>query len=143
MVEEMSSRQRRSRAPVASPGGLLLLALTMFGLFAMHGLQATASPVDIHPAAIAVAMPGMSHTSAETRHHMTMPPGHHSPGHKHPGGQVCLALLVMAALLALSATLIGRSRRPVAASGPTRRVRDHQGRAPPPPSVFQLSVLRL
>ncbi|WP_433173711.1 DUF6153 family protein [Actinoallomurus sp. CA-150999] len=135
--------QRGSREAARSPGRLLLMALTMLGLFAMHGLQATASPAETHPTAVAVAMPGMNHTSAETGHHMTVPPAHHPSGHQHPGGQVCLALLVMAALLLLAAAFVGRSRRPAATVGSAGRGYGHQGRAPPRPSIFQLSVLRL
>ncbi|GAA4629374.1 hypothetical protein GCM10023196_049860 [Actinoallomurus vinaceus] len=137
----MSSRQRWSRA--LAPGHLLLLALTMLGLFAMHGLQSTTGPVETHPATVAAAMPGMAHTSAETGHHMGVPPSHDSPGHKHPGGQICLALLVVAGLLVMAAVFVGRSRSPLAMDSAAKRGRDDQGRAPPPPSVFQLSVLRL
>ncbi|MCO6006142.1 DUF6153 family protein [Actinoallomurus purpureus] len=139
----MSSRQRRPHALAVSPGHLLLLALTMLGLFAMHGLQATASPVEMRPATVAVVMPGMGHTSAETGHDMSVPPSHDAPGHKHPGGQICLALLVVAALLILYAVFVGRSRRPVATVSPAGLGSGSRGRAPPGPSVFQLSVLRL
>ncbi|MFL6053019.1 MAG: DUF6153 family protein [Actinoallomurus sp.] len=113
----------------------------MLGLFAMHGLQAESSPADTHPAATVVAMSGMSHTDAKTGHPTT--PSHHPPGHEHPGGQMCLAMLVMAVLLVLSAVFVGRREGSVAPSGPAGRGHDQQGRAPPPLSVFQLSVLRL
>lgn len=142
MVRDMR-RQRRPHALAGSPGSLLLMALTMLGLFAMHGLQATASPVDLRPSAITVAMPGMSDVSAEAGHHAVAPPSHHSPRHQHPGGHVCLALLVMAALLILSAVSAGHAGRLFAAGGLAGKGREHQGRAPPPPSIFQLSVLRL
>jgi Family of unknown function (DUF6153) len=141
MVEEMSNRHRRSRAPVASPCGLLLLALTMLGLFAMHGVQAETSPVDTHPAASVITVFGMSDMGTETGHRT--PPSHHAPVHEHPGGQVCLAIVVMAALLILGTVFIGRSEHAVRTGAPARREHDHQGRAPPPPSILQLSVLRL
>jgi hypothetical protein len=39
------------------------LMFVVAGLFAMHGLQATASPMDMRPEAIAVAMSGMNHSA--------------------------------------------------------------------------------
>ncbi|MCO5990270.1 DUF6153 family protein [Actinoallomurus spadix] len=150
----MSSGQSRAGAPVVSPGALLLLTLTVLGLFAMHGLQATASPADTHPAAlslvmpadthpadVSLAMPAMGRSETAAGHHGPTP-SHDSPGHRHPGGGMCLALLVMATLLILSAVFVRRRRRWAPVGRPAGRGKDRLGRAPPPPSIFQLSVLR-
>ncbi|MCO5995986.1 hypothetical protein [Actinoallomurus rhizosphaericola] len=190
-----SSGYHRAGAPVPSPGGLLLLALTLLGLFAMHGLQATVGPTDTHASAIVamsgmaetdagmhhpdsgaghadavVAMPeaghadagthradagaaraeaGAGHAGAEMRHtdagagrHRVSPPSHVPAGHRHPGGQMCLGLLVMAALLFLAAAFAGRRDIAGGAIRPVGRGRDSLGRAPPRPSIFRLCVLR-
>ncbi|GAA4604901.1 hypothetical protein GCM10023195_16830 [Actinoallomurus liliacearum] len=141
-ARSLSGRPHRSGVP--APGGLLLLALTLFGLFAMHGLQATAGPTDTHAAAVVMTMPGADHPDAETGHHHASAPSHAPSGrHDHPGGQMCLALLVLATLLVLAAAFVGRRDASGAPGRPHGRGHESQGRAPPRPSIFQLSVLRL
>ncbi|MEV5703982.1 DUF6153 family protein [Actinoallomurus sp. NPDC052274] len=132
------------RSGASAPGGLLLLALTLLGLFAMHGLQATAGPTDTHASAVLMAMSGTDHPEAEAGHHPASAPSHAPSGrHDHPGGQMCLALLVLATLLILAAAFVGRRDASGAPGRPLGRGHEAQGRAPPRPSIFQLSVLRL
>jgi hypothetical protein len=124
---------------------LLLLAAVFGGLFVMHGVQATPSPVQASGAMVGSTRPdpGMRTTPAAV-HAMAEPshgPGGHS-GHSHPGGTICLALLVLAGLVLLTAAgHIGlRPPRPAGRPLPLGR------RGPPrarPPTVYQLSVLRL
>ncbi|MCO5968469.1 DUF6153 family protein [Actinoallomurus soli] len=144
----LGSGHHRAGAPAPSPGGLLLLALTLLGLFAMHGLQATTGPTDTHASAI-VAMSGMADTDAGMHHadagagrHRVSPPSHVPAGHRHPGGQMCLGLLVMATLLLLAAAFAGRRDVADGTIRPIGRGRDSLGRAPPRPSIFRLCVLR-
>ncbi|MBC6460167.1 hypothetical protein [Actinomadura sp. HBU206391] len=75
----------------------LLLPAPLTGLLAMHGLQASASPSDISgiPANL------MNTMAAADRHADHQPQTtendqpQHPPAHKHPGGQVCLGLLIL------------------------------------------------
>jgi uncharacterized protein DUF6153 len=133
---------RPHRYGALPPGGLLLLALTLFGLFAMHGLQATAGPTDTPATAVVMVMPGTG--NAETVHHPASSPSHDRSGHHgHPGGQMCLALLVLATLLVLTAAFVGHRDVSGVPGRSFGRGRGSPGRAPPRPSIFRLSVLRL
>jgi hypothetical protein len=139
-VAAMSSRPTRP-ARWASLGGLLFLALMAAGLFAMHGLQPSASPMDM-PGVPLVASADMH--AADTGHAGGHSSQHHSPGHEHPGGQMCLGLLVIAALFLLSAVLIRRAAWRSGLRRPAGPAHEHRGRPPrPPPSIYRLSVLRL
>jgi Family of unknown function (DUF6153) len=135
----MSSRPTRP-ARWASLSGLLLLAFVTAGLLAMHGLQPSSSPTDM-PGIPLVAAADMHATDAG--HAGVRPSQHRSPAHQHPGGQMCLALLVIAALFLLSAILIGRAAWRCALRRPAGPAHEHKGRPPPPPSIYRLSVLRL
>jgi hypothetical protein len=135
----MSSRPARP-ARWASLGGLLLLALVTAGLFAMHGLQPSASPMDM-PGVPLVASAEMH--AADAGHSAGHPSQDHSRGHQHPGGQMCLALLAIATLFLLSAVLIPRTAWRAAVRRPAGPAHEHKGRPPPTPSIYRLSVLRL
>jgi hypothetical protein len=129
------SGRRRSRTPPRAVPGLLLLMSVIAGLMLMHGVQASAGPTDIR---------GIPLVSASSDAHRTMghPGGHGHGDHRHPGGQMCLALLVFGALLLITALLIRRRREPAIARRPATPGHRHPGRPPPAPSIFQLSVLR-
>lgn len=135
----MSSGPMRT-ARRASLGGLLLVAFLTAGLFAMHGLQPSASPMDM-PGVPLVASADMH--AADAGHAGGHPSQHHSPEHQHAGGQMCLALLVLAALFLLAAAPIRRMTWRSAVRRPAGPVHEHKGRPPPIPSIYQLSVLRL
>jgi Family of unknown function (DUF6153) len=119
---------------------MLLMLSVVAGLLLMHGVQSSASPTDIR---------GVPLMSSMTTHMATEHGGHalgHScqcDDHRHPGGQMCLALLALGSLLLFSALLIrsvlGRTTPP----SPVTPGPEHSGRPPPAPSIFQLSVLRL
>jgi hypothetical protein len=119
------------------------MAFLTAGLFAMHGLQPSASPLDM-PGVPLVASVDMH--AADAGHAGGHPAQHHSPEspeHRHPGGQMCLGLLVIATLFLLSAVLIRRTARRSAVRHPAGPAHEHKGRPPPPPSIYRLSVLRL
>jgi hypothetical protein len=116
------------------------MAFLTAGLFAMHGLQPSASPLDM-PGVPLVASADMH--AADAGHPGGHPSQDHSPGHRHPGGQMCLALLVIATLFLLSAVLIRRTAWRFAVRRPAGPAHEHKGRPPPPPSIYRLSVLRL
>jgi hypothetical protein len=125
---------------------LLLLTCVLFGLFVMHGVQATPSPLQsagamlgggIHSHAVAPATMagGLRIVSASDG----CSGGH--CGESHPGA-VCLALLVVAGLILLLAAFRAGPLPP----GMTRPHSLFVRRGPPqakPPTVYQLSVLRL
>ncbi|NYE10648.1 DUF6153 family protein [Actinomadura citrea] len=142
-----AGRLRRSlrRDVLRLASGLFVL----LGLLAMHGFQATSSPVEMS----GVPLPSMAAghaapvTGAVTGHR---PPqddrsgDHHSDRHSdHPGGQVCLAMLTLLALVTVLLTLCLRRTPPVAVSRLTRIRILLVGRPPPRPSLHRLSVLRL
>lgn len=122
-----------------SLGGLLLLALVTAGLFAMHGLQPAAGPMDTPGVPMAASVE--VHT-VDAGHAGGRPSQDHPRGHQHPGGQMCLALLVIATLFLLSAALIPRTAWRAAVRRPADPAYEHKGRPPPTPSIYQLSVLR-
>lgn len=139
------STQRESRAPLAPLRDLLPLMLMVAGLFLMHGLQASADPTEHTGITIAAAMPGVesAHPAvAGTRSGPQWSPSHGSDHHGHAGGQMCLALLSIATMLLLLAG--ARRNLPVAPPRGDTAPRElgRQGRSPPPPSIFELSVLR-
>jgi hypothetical protein len=132
---------RSAIARWATLGGLLLLGMLVAGLMAMHGMQA-ASPAGMS----GVPVVGMHHPGSAAARHMPgepMDPAAPMPAHDHPGGQVCLGLLVLAITLAL--TYIGLIAPAVIRNrSPGRRIRTLLllvGR--PPPSIYHLAVLRL
>jgi len=128
------SSSRPALARWAAFGGLLLLGMLVVGLVAMHGVQAS-GPEGMSGVPV-ISMSDMH--SAPDQQPLSPMPGHH-----HPGGQVCLGLLVLAIALAL--TCIGLTAGTTARAGPAGRpIRTLLllvGR--PPPSIYQLAVLRL
>jgi Family of unknown function (DUF6153) len=114
---------------------MLLLMSVIAGLLLMHGVQATASPTDIRGVPLVA--------SSDMHGATTRPGGHpcHCDDHQHPGGQMCLALLVLGALFLFTALFAGRPER-TKPHLPAERGHGHPGRPPPAPSIFQLSVLR-
>jgi hypothetical protein len=138
-----------TRQPLSQIQRLLLLASISAGLFLMHGVQATPSPVQaagamvgmVHhdSAAMAAASgPATAERAASTSHSCAS--GH--CGDAHPGGAICFALLALAGLVLLL-TAVRTVPRPLTLTG--RHVLFVR-RGPPrarPPSVYQLSVLRL
>jgi fumarate reductase subunit D len=134
------NRQGVSRAAV-----LVLL----LGLFVMHGVTASPSPVHASdPLTMAASMPGATSHSAPMEgmsgQHvaMTAPDDHAGHGVDCLAGAICFALLVMVLLLALA---LGRPLGLLRASTGSGRlaVRRRGPPRPRPPSVYQLSVLRL
>jgi hypothetical protein len=133
-----SGRDRSRNTPWALPGLLLLLSV-IAGLMLMHGVQASAAPTDIR---------GIPLVSSSSDAHQSMAHKGHSCGHgcddnQHPGGQMCLALLVLGALFLVASLLIRRQRKRTTTRRPATPRHMHPGRPPPIPSIFQLSVLRL
>lgn len=136
--------ERDAHTPVGSLSTLLPLLFLLTGLFAMHGLQASADPTEHTGVTIAAAMPGMesAHAAPGTSFRAGPSPSHGSPHHGHTGGQMCLGLpSTMTALLVL-AGIITRPPVPPARGTTAARGFARQGRSPPPPSIFELSVLR-
>lgn len=118
--------------------GLLFLLLVATGLLAMHGVQATAGPGDM--TGVPMASVSMAHSSHAGR--MNETPARRAPGHRHSGGQMCLGVLVLMALLVLATTSFRRVRWSLAVRCPAGPSRDHAGRPPPTPSIHRLCVLR-
>jgi hypothetical protein len=118
--------------------GLLLLMSVIAGLMLMHGVQASAGPTDIRGIPL-VSSSADAHPSMTSMGHSC---GHGCDDHQHPGGQMCLALLVLGALFLVAALLIRCRRERTAARRPATPGHRHPGRPPPTPSIFQLSVLR-
>jgi hypothetical protein len=118
---------------------MVLLALIFSGLFAMHGMAATPSPSESFSYSL---VGGMPHKEA-AEGSMPSAPAHDPslPGHGSHPGQVCLALLVLTALLvALVVAKVLRLARPAPRRGACA------WRSPPlarPPDLHQLSVLRV
>jgi hypothetical protein len=110
------------------------------GLLLMHGVQASTGPTDIRGLPV-VSASSMHGTAAQG--HMGGQPCDHCSGHQHPGGQMCLALLVIGTLFLFTVMLIRRRPGRSAACPPDEGAYRHRGRAPPRPSIFQLAVLRL
>jgi uncharacterized protein DUF6153 len=130
----VKGRQASRRAPGVA--GVLLLLSVFAGLLLMHGVQSSAGPTDIRGIPLMSSAP--MHSSGEHAGHSC-----HCDGHQHPGGQMCLALLVLGSLLLFGALLV---RSPYSSATHVRPVvhgHGHPGRPPPVPSIFQLSVLRL
>ena len=83
--------------------GMLLWLCLFVGLLLMHGVQSSASPTDTH------GIPLVSSTTMQMPVQFsghTAGPACPCDGHQHPGGQMCLALLVLGALLLFSALFI-------------------------------------
>lgn len=132
---------------------LLVLASVFVGLFIMHGLQATPSPVQASGAVVTsmaaahttpvhhCMVDGMTSGAVNTWWMPSHGSGDH-PDHAHPGGAVCFALLVLGGLILL---LFGSRSRLCVTRSLVRTVLLIR-RGPPrarPPNVYQLSVLRL
>ncbi|MFC9976953.1 DUF6153 family protein [Spirillospora sp. NPDC127200] len=135
---------------VSRSAALLLLGLGLLaGLFAMHGITATPSPVHASGPALAsahaalhAAPHGVLQHEEPQRVAVTSPMD--AAGHESGcmAGMVCLALLAGALILALAAR---RSVEPPSAH-PGRFLSPVTRRGPPrarPPSIYQLSVMRL
>jgi Family of unknown function (DUF6153) len=131
---------RPRRLPLLSFGLLLL-----FGVLAMHGMQVSRDPSEMTglPLASAVAVHDAAPSQSMALHHAPgtdQPSDHHQD---HPGGQVCLAILVMLFLIGL---VIARFRRAALAAVARALAGTHVppvGRPPSRPSLHRLSVLRL
>ncbi|MFI6518336.1 DUF6153 family protein [Spirillospora sp. NPDC050679] len=131
---------------VSRSAALLLLGLGLLaGLFAMHGITATPSPAHASGPALASAH-GAPHAALQheepQRVAVTSPMD--AAGHESgcTAGMVCFALLAGALILALAAW---RSVEPPPAH-PGRFLSPITRRGPPrarPPSIYQLSVMRL
>jgi hypothetical protein len=136
----VNSRRPSRTAPWASPG-VLVLMFVIAGLLLMHGVQASTSPTDIRglPMVSAADM----HGTGAHEGHLGGHPCDHCSGHQHPGGQMCLALLVIGTLFLFTVMLIHRRLGRTTARRPCGAAYRHRGRAPPAPSIFQLAVLRL
>lgn len=136
-----ASRFWRSASSRAAAGLALICCVLL-----MHGFQASNSPADMS------GLPTMSTGHAPMAAHEA---GSRGPrpssgdqlpdsNHDHPGGQVCLALLMLVGLVAmlLATGFIRQSVLPalrsMARSGPRS-----ESRSPPRPSILQLAVLRL
>jgi Family of unknown function (DUF6153) len=136
----VNSRRPTRAAPWASPGALLLM-FVIAGLLLMHGVQASTSPTDIR--GLPMVSASVMHGTGDHEEHLGGHPCGNCSGHQHPGGQMCLALLVIGALFLFTVMLIGRLLgRPMSRRSGEGAYR-HRGRAPPPPSIFQLAALRL
>ncbi|MFB9836020.1 DUF6153 family protein [Actinoallomurus acaciae] len=135
----MNDRQPPRRAPGVT--GMLLMLFVVVGLLFMHGVQSSVDPTDIRgvPLMSSVAM------SAPDGHSDRHSAGHscQCDGHRHPGGQMCLALLALGSLLLFGALLVRSAPGRTTPTGPVAPGRGRPGRPPPAPSIFQLSVLRL
>jgi hypothetical protein len=135
------SRSRPVLARWAAFGGLLLLGVVIAGLMAMHGVQ-TSGPAGMSGIPV-VDMPSTHSAAGPQGPHEPMPPAAPMPGDHHPGGQVCLGLLVLAIALVLMFNGI-IARTTVRTGSPGIRIRTMLllvGR--PPPSIYHLAVLRL
>jgi hypothetical protein len=131
--------RRPSRNAPWSVSGALLLMLVIAGLLLMHGVQSSAGPTDIRGVPLVSSSQMHQPATGEGRS------GGHScdcNDHQHPGGQMCLALLVLGALFLLATLLIRCRRERTTTRRPAGRGHAHPGRPPPAPSIFQLSVLR-
>ncbi|MQA93225.1 MAG: hypothetical protein GEV11_00800 [Streptosporangiales bacterium] len=130
---------RSRRLPLG--GYLLLLA----GLFAMHGLQATPSPSPLAAAVHAAVAEPVGHDATPSVALAAHLSGDHQgfPHGDHPGGMICLAMLLLAGLVFGAAAMLGRTRPAIAAltCGSVRTVR----RTPraPPPVFIRLCVQRV
>jgi hypothetical protein len=122
--------------------------LIFSGLFAMHGMAATSSTtVSSMTGASSESVPrslvgGMPHQEA-AKGSMPSAPAHDPslPGHGSHPGEICLALLVLTALLV---ALVGATVLRLV--GPAPRRGTCVWRGPPlarPPNLSQLSVLRI
>ncbi|MFI0367528.1 DUF6153 family protein [Actinomadura sp. 1N219] len=123
------------------PFGLLVLLCVL----AMHGFQASPSPREM--AGVPLAGMSAAHDATPPASNAAHRPsdGDHSGGRHqdHPGGQVCLAMLVMISFLGAIVALLLREPA-TAARRLLIRVRILLvGRPPPRPSLHRLSVLRL
>ncbi|MFI0450233.1 DUF6153 family protein [Actinomadura sp. 6N118] len=145
--------------PARRLGGswMLLLALTVIcGVMAMHGLQASSSPVD------ASGMPGISaehglvghadsgHADAsyggsghaDAGHGGSHSNGSHDPEH-HSGGEICLALLTLVSFVVLLLAAWRTWRPAFLIPRSTVRPRPRDAGRSPPPLAFRSAVLRL
>jgi hypothetical protein len=116
---------------------MLLLALIFSGLFAMHGMATTPSGSVPHS-----VVGGMSHGQA-AEGSVPSAPAHDSslPGHGSHPGEICLALLVLAALLVtLAEAKVLRLARPALWGGASVWRGLPLARQP---NLHQISVLRI
>ncbi|MFI0449683.1 DUF6153 family protein [Actinomadura sp. 6N118] len=127
--------------------GLLLVSCVM----AMHGLQASSSPVD------ASGVPGISaehglvghadsgHADASyggSGHGGSHSNGSHDPEH-HSGGEICLALLTLVSFVVLLLAAWRTWRPAFLVPRSTVRPRPRDAGRSPPPLAFRSAVLRL
>jgi hypothetical protein len=119
---------------------MLLMLFVVAGLLFMHGVQSSVSPTDIR--GVPLMSSATMHMSGEHGGH-SVGHSHHGDDHRHPGGQMCLALLALGSLLLFSALLVRSTLGRTTPLSPVAPGHGHSGRPPPAPSIFQLSVLRL
>ncbi len=120
---------------------LLLLSCVL----AMHGVQASPSPVETHGIPLPVTDVDRPHPEAKASggHHSPAGNQHNDNHSDHPGGQMCLAMLTMLVLV-WALVVLSRHTRGVLAVRPLIRPSIVPvGRPPPGPSLYRLSVLRL
>jgi hypothetical protein len=82
----------------------ILLCAVVAGLFAMHGMQPTPGPTTV-ASVFAMHVQHDDMPSNGTKGHDPQMPSHDG----HGGGEVCLALLVMGALILLAVRTLGAS----------------------------------
>lgn len=119
---------------------MLLLLSAITGLLFMHGVQSSANPTDVRGVPLMTAMTTHEHGAHAARHSCE---SDECDGHRHPAGQMCLALLVLGFLLLVTALLVRAGLGRTTPPGSGVRGPEHRCRPPPRPSIFQLSVLRL
>jgi hypothetical protein len=133
---ERCRRQRVSKLPLS--------LLVLLCVLAMHGFQASPSPVETTGVPLTMgaahAAPAMVTGDRHPAPDRNQPGDHHND---HPGGQVCLALLTMLVLVATLLVLYRRGSTAVAAQTLLRLRILLVGRPPPRPCLHRLSVLRL
>jgi hypothetical protein len=144
--------RRLGRPLRVSVGRLLVLLVSLAGLFAMHGMSdhGTAGPSEVASTQVVhltmpmpEIAPGGAKALAGPAAHTESPPQQPIGGHDMGLAGLCLAVLV--AVLLLSSGLLRRLRHAVRTgtpAWPARIVGVARARAPTPPDLFALSVQR-
>jgi hypothetical protein len=141
----MSPRSPEKHASVLGGAWTILFGLVLICcVMVMHGLQASNSPADASGMPKVTAEPLTSH--GESSHggsgHGKQNDGSHDH-ERHAGGEICLALLTLAALAVLMRVTWRAWTPTILSPWSTERPRPSDaGRSPPPPA-FRSAVLRL